>query len=63
VITELEQLTVVETRRIHVDKGYRGCSEVPGLGHLTAPIRHEMKPPVIGHVTAEHRCSPTSHPA
>jgi hypothetical protein len=24
VITELEQLTGVETRRIHVDKGYRG---------------------------------------
>src|SRR5207253_9078456 len=68
VITELEQLTGVETRRIHVDKGYRGHNH-PELFRVwisgqvrrgTAPIRRERKPrgagePVIGHAYAEAR--------
>ena len=44
---ELERLTGVETRRIHVDKGYRDdnhAEKVPRLDHrqvhrVTAPIR------------------------
>jgi transposase, IS5 family len=68
VITELETLTGVETRRIHVDKGYRGHNHqekfrvwITGQARrVTAPIRREMKrraavEPVIGHVKAEHR--------
>ena len=68
VITELEQLTGVETRRIHVDKGYRGHNHkekfrvwISGqAGRVTRPIRREMKrraavEPVIGHTKAEHR--------
>jgi IS5 family transposase len=68
VIAELEQQTGVETRRIHVDKGYRGHNHkekfrvwISGqVRRLTAPIRREMKrraavEPVIGHVKAEHR--------
>jgi hypothetical protein len=68
VITELEALTGVETRRIHVDKGYRGHSHphkfrvwISGqVRRVTAAIRREMKrraavEPVIGHVKAEHR--------
>jgi IS5 family transposase len=68
VIRELEQLTGVETRRIHVDKGYRGHNYqekfrvwITGQARrVTAPIRREMKrraavEPVIGHVKAEHR--------
>jgi len=68
VIRELEQLTGVETRRIHVDKGYRGHNHqekfrvwITGQARrVTAPIRREMKrraavEPVIGHVKAEHR--------
>ena len=68
VIAELEQLTGVETRRIHVDKGYRGHNHqekfrvwITGQGRrVTRPIRREMKrraavEPVIGHVKAEHR--------
>ena len=68
VVTELEQLTGVETRRIHVDKGYRGHNHkekfrvwITGQARrVTAPIRREMKrraavEPVIGHVKAEHR--------
>jgi len=61
VITELEQQTGVETRRIHVDKGYRGHNHkqkfrvwISGqVRRVTAPIRREMKrraavEPVIG---------------
>jgi IS5 family transposase len=68
VITELEQLTGVETRRIHVDKGYRGHNHrhkfrvwITGqVRRVTRPIRREMKrraavEPVIGHLKAEHR--------
>jgi transposase, IS5 family len=68
VVTELEALTGVETRRIHVDKGYRGHNHqekfrvwITGQARrVTAPIRREMKrraavEPVIGHVKAEHR--------
>jgi IS5 family transposase len=68
VIIELEKLTGVETRRIHVDKGYRGHDHsqkfrvrISGQVHrATAPIRREIKrraavEPVIGHLKAEHR--------
>jgi transposase, IS5 family len=68
VITELEQLTGVETRRIHVDKGYRGHNHpekfrvwISGqVRRVTKPIRREMRrrsavEPVIGHTKAEHR--------
>jgi len=68
IVTELEQLTGVETRRIHVDKGYRGHNHkekfrvwITGQARrVTAPIRREMKrraavEPVIGHLKAEHR--------
>ncbi len=56
------------TRRIHVDKGYRGHNHphrfrvwISGqVRRVTASIRREMKrraavEPVIGHVKAEHR--------
>jgi transposase, IS5 family len=68
VVTELEQLTGVETRRIHVDKGYRGHNHwhkfrvwITGQARrVTQSIRREMKrraavEPVIGHLKAEHR--------
>ena len=68
VITELEALTGVETRRIHIDKGYRGHNHahkfrvwISGqVRRVTAPIRREMRrraavEPVIGHLKAEHR--------
>src|SRR5438270_2090908 len=68
VITELEQQTGVETRRIHVDKGYRGHNHkekfrvwISGqVRGVTKPIRREMRrraavEPVIGHTKAEHR--------
>ena len=68
VIAELEALTGIETRRIHVDKGYRGhnhaqkfCVWISGqVRRVTAPIRREMRrraavEPVIGHIKAEHR--------
>jgi IS5 family transposase len=68
VVAELEQLTGVETRRIHVDKGYRGHNHprkfrvwITGQARrVTATIRREMKrraavEPVIGHLKAEHR--------
>ena len=64
----MEKLTGVETRRIHVDKGYRGHNHphrfrvwISGqVRRVTASIRREMKrraavEPVIGHVKAEHR--------
>jgi len=68
VVTALEQLTGVETKRIHVDKGYRGHNHahkfrvwVSGqVRRVTKAIRREMKrraavEPVIGHLKAEHR--------
>jgi transposase, IS5 family len=68
VIADLEKLTGVETRRIHVDKGYRGHNHkekfrvwITGQARrATRPIRREMKrraavEPVIGHTKAEHR--------
>ncbi|HEY6257158.1 MAG TPA: IS5 family transposase [Xanthobacteraceae bacterium] len=68
IITDLESLTGVETRRIHVDKGYRGHNHphkfrvwISGqVRRVTAPIRREMRrraavEPVIGHLKAEHR--------
>ena len=68
VVAELEQLTGVETRRIHVDKGYRGHNHarkfrvwITGqVRRVTRSIRREMKrraavEPVIGHLKAEHR--------
>jgi transposase, IS5 family len=68
VIAELEQLTGVETHRIHVDKCYRGHNHpqkfrvwITGQARrVTATIRREMKrraavEPVIGHLKAEHR--------
>ena len=67
-VAELEALTGIETRRIHVDKGYRGHSHaqkfrvwISGqVRRVTAPIRREMRrraavEPVIGHIKAEHR--------
>ena len=68
VVAELEQMTGVETRRIHVDRGYRGHNHrhkfrawITGqVRRVTRPIRREMKrraavEPVIGHLKAEHR--------
>jgi IS5 family transposase len=68
VIAQMEQLTGVEVRRIHVDKGYRGHSHphkfrvwISGqVRRVTKTIRREMRrraavEPVIGHVKAEHR--------
>ena len=68
VIADLEKLTGVETRRIHVDKGYRGHNHkekfrvwITGqVRRVTRPFHREMKrraavEPVIGHVKAEHR--------
>jgi transposase, IS5 family len=68
VIAELEALTGIETRRIHVDKGYRGHNHpqkfrvwISGqVRRVTAPIRCEMRrraavEPVIGQIKAEHR--------
>jgi hypothetical protein len=50
-ITELEALTGVETRRIHVDKGYRGHTHaqkfrvwISGqVRRVSTPIRREMR--------------------
>jgi transposase, IS5 family len=68
VVADLERLTGVETRRIHVDKGYRGHNHPhkfrvwisDQVRRVTAPTRREMKrraavEPVIGHLKAEHR--------
>jgi len=68
VVAGIEMLTGVETRRIHVDKGYRGHSHphkfrvwITGQARrVTKTIRREMKrraavEPVIGHLKAEHR--------
>jgi transposase, IS5 family len=68
VIAEMEALTGVEPRRIHVDKGYRGHTHphrfrvwISGqVRRVTRAIRREMRrraaiEPVIGHLKAEHR--------
>jgi IS5 family transposase len=68
VVAEMERLTGIEARRVHVDKGYRGHNHpnkfrvwISGqVRRTTAAIRREMKrraavEPVIGHVKAEHR--------
>jgi IS5 family transposase len=68
VVSAIEKLTGVETRRIHVDKGYRGHNHphkfrvwISGqVRRVTKTIRREMKrraavEPVIGHLKAEHR--------
>jgi transposase, IS5 family len=68
VVKDLERVTGVETRRIHVDKGYRGHNHpekfrvwISGQARrVTAVIKREMKrraavEPVIGHLKAEHR--------
>ena len=68
VIAEMETLTGVEARRIHVDKGYRGHNHphkfrvwISGqVRRVTKTIRREMRrraavEPVIGHLKAEHR--------
>ncbi len=68
VIAGAQDLTGVEVRRIHVDKGYRG-HDYPNrfrvwisgpARRVTKSIRREMRrraavEPVIGHVKAEHR--------
>ena len=68
IVADIEKLTGVEARRIHVDKGYRGHNHpnkfrvwISGqVRRVTAAIRREMKrraavEPVIGHIKAEHR--------
>ncbi len=67
-MAEIERLTGIETRRIHVDKGYRGHNHphkfrvwISGqVRRAATAIRREMKrraavEPVIGHLKAEHR--------
>jgi IS5 family transposase len=67
-VAELEALTGVETRRIQVDKGYRGHNHaqkfrvwISGqVRRVTSSIRREMRrraavEPVIVHIKAEHR--------
>jgi transposase, IS5 family len=68
VVAEMQELTGVEVRRIHVDKGYRGHNHphkfrvwISGqVRRVTKAIRREMRrraavEPVIGHIKAEHR--------
>ena len=68
VVAEMQKLTGVEARRIHLDKGYRGHNHpnkfrvwISGqVRRVTKTIRREMKrraavEPVIGHLKAEHR--------
>jgi IS5 family transposase len=68
VIAEMEKLTGVEVRRVHLDKGYRGHNYpnkfrvwISGqVRRTTRSIRREMRrraavEPVIGHIKAEHR--------
>jgi transposase, IS5 family len=66
-VADMERLTGIEARRIHVDKGYRGHTAnkfrvwISGqVRRTTAAIKREMKrraavEPVIGHVKEEHR--------
>ena len=68
VIADLERLTGIEVRRIHVDKGYRGHTHphrfrvwISGqVRRVTNAIRREMRrraavEPVIGHLKDDHR--------
>jgi len=68
VVADMESLTGIEARRIHVDKGYRGHNHpnkfkvwISGqVRRVTKTIRREMKrraavEPVIGHVKIDHR--------
>ena len=68
VVADMESLTGIEARRIHVDKGYRGHNHpnkfkvwISGqVRRVTKTIRREMKrraavEPVIGHVKNDHR--------
>ena len=68
VVAEMETLTGVAARRIHVDKGYRGHNYpnkfrvwISGqVRRTTAALRREMKrraaiEPIIGHMKADHR--------
>jgi IS5 family transposase len=68
VVAEMQKLTGVEARRIHVDKGYRGHNyphkfrvwTSGQVRRVTKAIRREMRrraavEPVIGHLKAEHR--------
>jgi transposase, IS5 family len=61
VVAVLEALTRIETRRIHVDKGYRGHNHGQKFRvWISGQIRREMRrraavEPVIGHIKAEHR--------
>jgi IS5 family transposase len=67
-VADVETISGVEVRRIHVDKGYRGHDYpdrfrvwISGqVRRVTATIRKEMRrraaiEPVIGHLKAEHR--------
>ena len=67
-VADMERLTGIEARRIHVDKGYRGHNHpnrfkvwISGqTRRVTRAIRREMRrraavEPVIGHLKAEHR--------
>jgi len=68
VVADLEKLTGIEVRRIHVDKGYRGHTYpnrfrvwISGQARrVTKAIRREMRrraaiEPVIGHLKSDHR--------
>ncbi len=68
VIKDMEALTGIDTRRIHIDKGYRRRYHphkfrvwISGqVSHVTGAMRREMKlrtavERVIGHIKAEHR--------
>jgi IS5 family transposase len=66
-LADLEALTGIETRRIHVDKGYRGHNHTQKFrvrisgqmpSHRPNPSRDASPPavePVIGYMKAEHR--------
>jgi len=67
-VADMERLTGIAAKRIHVDKGYRGHNYpnkfkvwISGqVRRTTATLRREMKrraavEPVIGHIKAEHR--------
>lgn len=68
VVADMERLTGIEVRRIHVDKGYRGHNHpnrfkvwISGqVRRVTKAIRREMRrraavEPVIGHLKTDHR--------
>ncbi len=67
-VADMEKLTGITAKRVHVDKGYRGHNHpnkfkvwISGqVRRTTAALRREMKrraavEPVIGHIKAEHR--------